>query len=105
MRITISGRPLGRGDAETQRQTRRRQDRLNYLLALRVSASDSVSPPSYLKATTGSSFAALFAGQIPKNSPTPTDITIPVAAAHSGTDAGSELNTVRAISEIIHPKM
>ncbi|SPE25996.1 hypothetical protein SBA6_1000013 [Candidatus Sulfopaludibacter sp. SbA6] len=58
---------------------------------------------SYLNATTGSSLAALLAGQIPKNSPTLTDITIPVAAAHMGTLAGNDSHTSRAISEITQP--
>jgi hypothetical protein len=47
----------------------------------------------------------LLGGQMPKNRPILTDTAIPVTAAHTGTLAGSELKTVRAITEIIHPKM
>src|ERR1700682_5686634 len=60
---------------------------------------------SYRSATTGSSFAALFAGQIPKNNPTPTDTTMPSTADHNGTVAGSESKTSLVMREMIQPKM
>ena len=37
---------------------------------------------------------------MPKNRPTPTDITIPITAAQAGTSAGSDGKTVRLISAI-----
>ncbi len=66
----------------------------------------SVSTPgySYRNASTGSSRAALLAGQMPKNNPTPTETITPATAAHIGTAVGSVGNTMRAISEIIQPK-
>src|ERR1035441_8741807 len=54
-------------------------------------------------ACTGSSLAALLAGQIPKNKPTPTDTTIPEIAAQAGTVTGSEVNTILLIIAIAQP--
>src|SRR5436309_10372764 len=47
-----------------------------------------ISGYSYRSASTRSSRAALLAGQIPKNSPTAAETTIPTRAAHMGTAAG-----------------
>src|SRR5262245_51824497 len=58
---------------------------------------------SYRSASTGSSRAALFAGQMPKKRPTPTDTMIPVTAAHAGTAPGIDVNTVRLMSAIAQP--
>jgi hypothetical protein len=47
---------------------------------------------SYCKATAGSSFAALLAGQIPKNRPTQAEKVIEPKIAKTGTTKGSSEN-------------